>query len=230
MFSPVASTIFAYRNAEKTKNGDVGRSVVTVGQCTGVIQEISKYDNIFSASARSALKALESFAADNKLAGYAGKALQFTADNVNPLICASGVLKVAMSYDKVHDGITETAALSGMFLGEGLMKLHFNDVFSESAFKRAATKVQNKSALKWIAETVLNSKHTGKAASILKGILFVCGSMGSYAAAKEVGEFYAGDIMQKLGIERKNKPEDNKNPENITEKTENQSKDLDQKA
>ena len=30
--------------------------------------------------------------------------------------------------------------------------------------------------------------------------------MGSYAAAKEVGEFYAGDIMQKLGIERKNKP------------------------
>ncbi len=230
MFSPVASTIFAYRNAEKTKNGDVGRSVVTVGQCTGVIQEISKYDNIFSASARSALKALESFAADNKLAGYAGKALQFTADNVNPLICASGVLKVAMSDDKVHDGITETAALSGMFLGEGLMKLHFNDVFSESAFKRAATKVQNKSALKWIAETVLNSKHTGKAASILKGILFVCGSMGSYAAAREVGEFYAGDIMQKLGIERKNKPEDNEKPENIAEKTENQSKDLDQKA
>ena len=54
--------------------------------------------------------------------------------------------------------------------------------------------------------------------------------MGSYAAAREVGEFYAGDIMQKLGIERKNKPEDNEKPENIAEKTENQSKDLDQKA
>ncbi len=52
MFSPVASTIFAYRNAEKTKNGDLGRSVVTVGQCTGVMQEISKYDNAFSATAR----------------------------------------------------------------------------------------------------------------------------------------------------------------------------------
>lgn len=236
MFSPVASTIFAYRNAEKTKNGDVGRSVVTVGQCTGVIQEISKYDNIFSASARSALKALESFASENKLAGYAGKALKFTADNVNPLICASGALKVAMSDDKVHAGITETAALSGMFLGEALMKMHFNDVFSESAFKNAAQKVQKKSALKWIAETVLNSKHTGKAASILKGILFVCGSMGSYAAAQEVGKFYADDIMKKLGIERKVKPEEEKT-KNDTAKSarkegieENQSKDLDQKA
>lgn len=237
MFSPVASTIFAYRNAEKTKNGEIGRSVVTVGQCTGVIQEISKYDNIFSASARSALKALESFSADNKLAGYAGKALKFTADNVNPLICASGVLKVAMSDDKVHDGITEAAALSGMFLGEALMKMHFNDIFSESSFKNAAAKVPQKSVLKWLSETILNSKHTGKAASILKGILFVCGSMGSYAAAQEVGKFYAEDIMKKLGIERKVKPEKQETqvntaqkPEEKAETSENQSKDLAQKV
>ncbi len=237
MFSPVASTIFAYRNAEKTKNGEIGRSVVTVGQCTGVIQEISKYDNIFSASARSAMKALESFAADNKLAGYAGKALKFTADNVNPLICASGVIKVAMSDDKVHDGITETAALSGMFLGEALMKMHFDGIFSESAFKTAAKKVPQKSVLKWLSETILHSKHTGKAASILKGILFVCGSMGSYAAAQEVGKFYADDIMRKLGIERKVKPENKETqtnkqqkPDEKADNTENQSKDLVQKV
>ena len=166
MFSPVASTIFAYRNAEKTKNGEIGRSVVTVGQCTGVIQEISKYDNIFSASARSAMKALESFAADNKLA-----------------------------------------------------------------------KVPQKSVLKWLSETILHSKHTGKAASILKGILFVCGSMGSYAAAQEVGKFYADDIMRKLGIERKVKPENKETqtnkqqkPDEKADNTENQSKDLVQKV
>ncbi len=220
MFSPVASTIFAYRNAEKTKNGEIGRSVVTVGQCTGVIQEISKYDNIFSASARSAMKALQSFAADNKIAGYAGKALQFTADNVNPLICASSVIKVAMSDDKVHDGITEATALSGMFLGEALMKMHFNGIFSESAFKTAAQKVPQKSALRWISEAIINSKHTGKAASILKGILFVCGSMGSYAAAQEVGKFYAEDIMRKLGIERKVKPDKQDSAKPQTEKQE----------
>ena len=205
MFSPVASTIFAYRNAEKTKNGDIGRSVVTVGQCTGVMQEISKYDNAFSSTARSAVSVFENLAKNSRALGFAGKCLQFTADHVNPLICASGALKVAMSEDKVHTGIVEAAALAGMFAGEAFMKDNFNGVFSEESFKAIAKKAPSKHILKPFADAVQNSKYTGKAASILKGIFFVCGSIASYAAAQKLGNHYADGIMETLGIEKKSK-------------------------
>ena len=203
MFSPIASTIFAYRNAEKTKDGDIGRSVVTVGQCAGVAQEIAKYDNIFALSARSALKAYENMAKESKALSYAGKALKFAADNVNPLICASGALKVAMSDDKVHSGITETMALSGMFLGEAVMKQTFDNVFNEKNVKKVAQKASNNNILKGLADSFKNSKFSSRTASFLKGVLFVCGSIVSYAMAEKVGNFYAEDIMKKLGIEKK---------------------------
>ncbi len=203
MFSPVASTIFAYRNAEKTKDGDVGRSVVTVGQCAGVFQEISKYDNIFALSARSALKAYENLSKDNKALSYAGKALKFAADNVNPLICASGALKVAMADDKVHAGITETTALAGMFLGEAVMKQTFDNIFNEKNVKNIAEKASDKNILKPLAEYFKTSKFSGRTAAFLKGVLFVCGSITSYALAEKTGNFYADDIMKKLGIKKK---------------------------
>ena len=220
MFSPVASTIFAYRNAEKTKNGDVGRSVVTVGQCTGVFKEVAKYDNIFATSARSALKAFEEVAKDNKALGYAGKCLKFTADNVNPLICGSAVLKVAMADDKVHDGIVEATALTGMFAGECFMKDNFNNVFSESAFKNVATKLKNKNVLKGFADAVINSRYTGKVASVLKGLLFVGGSMTSYAIAEKGGEHYAESIMNFFGIPQKAPKIDTKNQKMLVNKEE----------
>ncbi len=211
MFSPVASTIFAYRNAEKTANGDIGRSVVTVGQCTGVFKEIAKYDNIFAAGARSALKAFQDVSKESKALSFAGDCLKFTADHVNPLICASGALKVAMSDDKLHTGFVEAAALSGMFVGEALMKETFTDIFTENSFKNLAKKASDKGVLKQFAELVQNSKYTGKVASILKGILFVGGSITSYALAQKAGEFYAEDTLKKLGIKREPKSEQTKN-------------------
>lgn len=205
MFSPVASTIFAFRNAEKTKNGDVGRSVVTVGQGVGVFKEVAKYDNIFAAGAKGALDAFNTMAKENKALNYAGKCLKFTADNVNPLICASGVLKVAMSDDKVHDGVVEATALAGMFAGEALMKDNFNNFFNETSFKNIAQKAIDKNILTDFAELVQKSKYTGKVASVLKGVAFVMGSIGSYALAQKVGEKYANNVMNIFGIERKEK-------------------------
>ena len=205
MFSPVASTIFAFRNAEKTKNGEVGRSVVTLGQGVGVLKEVAKYDNIFAVGAKGALDAFNTMAKENKALSYAGKCLKFTADNVNPLICASGVVKVAMSDDKVHDGIVEAVALAGMFAGEALMKDNFNDFFNEKTFKSIAKKAEQSGVLKDFAELVQKSKYTGKVASVLKGVAFVMGSIGSYSLAQKVGEGYADKIMDAFGLERKEK-------------------------
>jgi len=206
VFSPVASTIFAFRNADKTRNGDVGRSVVTVGQGVGVFKEIAKYDNIFAAGAKGALDAFNTVAKNNKAMDFAGKCLKFTADNVNPLICASGALKVAMSDDKVHDGIVEAASLSTMFAGEAMMKENFNNFFSEQSFKSIAKKASDKNIFKKFAQTVINSKYTGKTASMMKGIAFVMGSIGSYSIGQHFfGEKYAESIMNAFGLERSKK-------------------------
>lgn len=83
MFSAVASGIFAVRNADKTKNGEVGRSVVTLGQTAGVVQEIAKYDNVFANTARSAVSVFSDLAKQNKAFEYAGKVTQF-AVNLRP--------------------------------------------------------------------------------------------------------------------------------------------------
>ena len=128
MFSPVASFIFACRNVDKTKDGDVGRSAVAAGQAAGLVQEVSKYDGLVANSARSALSVFSNLAKENKAFEYATKAVKFAADNVNPLICASGVLKTAMSDDKIETGITEIAALSAMFAGEGMIKKNYDKI------------------------------------------------------------------------------------------------------
>lgn len=107
MFSAVASGIFAVRNADKTKHGEVGRSAVTLGQTAGLVQEIAKYDGLAANAARSTLSVFSDLAKQNKMFDYAGKVTKFAVNNVNPLICASGVIKTAMSDDKVGTGITE---------------------------------------------------------------------------------------------------------------------------
>ncbi|MBO5435486.1 hypothetical protein J6A31_06815, partial [bacterium] len=125
--------------------------------------------------------------------------------NVNPLICASGVLKVAMSDDKIHDGIVETTALIGMFAGEALMKDNFNNFFNEQTFKNIAKKSADKGILTKFSELVQKSKYTGKVASVMKGIAFVLGSIGSYSLAQKAGEKYAEDVIDFFGLESKEK-------------------------
>ena len=93
MFSAVASGIFAVRNAKKTENGEVGRSAVTLGQTAGVVQEVAKYDGTIAKTARSACSVFSDLAKENKAFEYAGKVTKFAVNNVNPLICVSGVIK-----------------------------------------------------------------------------------------------------------------------------------------
>ena len=100
MFSAVASGIFAYRNADKTKNGDIGRGAVTLGQTAGLVQEVAKYDGFAANAARSTLSVFSDLAKQNKAFEYAGKVTKFAIDNVNPLICASSVIKTAMAEEK----------------------------------------------------------------------------------------------------------------------------------
>lgn len=199
MFSPVASTIFAYRRADKTKNGDVGSGVVAVGQCTGVMQEVAKLDNAFAATAKSAVSVFEGLAKSSKVIDYAGKCLQFTANNVNPLICGAGALKVATSDDKVHTGVTELAALSTMFLGEGMIKKPLETLFSETKVLEAGKKCSDVTLLKPLANVLKDAKISGRVGAVLKGLGFAGTSIATYMVGQKFGQCYADNISSRLG-------------------------------
>ena len=203
MFSAVASGIFAYRNADKTKNGDVGRGAVTYGQTAGLVQEVAKYDGAIANSARSAVSVFSDLAKQNKAFEYAGKVTQFAVNNVNPLICASGVVKTAMSDDKVKTGITETTALSAMFLGEGMIKKYYEDVASSKTVQDGIKQFSESRIGKPIFEYLEKHKLKGKVGAIIKGLTFVAGSMTSYSIGQELGSPIAHRVKANLGLPEK---------------------------
>ncbi|MBP3925404.1 hypothetical protein J6E39_09240 [bacterium] len=202
MANPVSSLIFAYRNTDKTSNGDIGRAPVAIGQATNLFNEIAKFDNMIGAGAKSALSIFCDSSKHNKAIDYAGKGLKFASEHVNPLICASSVLKTATSDDKVQTGLTEICALSGMFLGEGLAKQYLEKNFTDKNVEKYLRNLSQKGICKNLAEKILNSNSSSKAATILRGLLFVCASLTSYAAGEKLGKEFAGDIASKAGIKK----------------------------
>ena len=210
MFSAVASGIFAYRNANKTKDGDVGRGAVTVGQTAGLVQEVAKYDGAVANTARSAVSVFSDLAKKNKAFEYAGKATKFAVNNVNPLICVSGGIKTAMSDDKVKTGITEAAALSAMFAGEGFIKAHYDKAVTSQTVRNGIKTLSNSKMLKPVFEYLKKHKLEGKTGAILKGLIFVAGSMTSYSIGQKLGDPVANRVKANLGIKDK-KPAVTKN-------------------
>ena len=200
MYSAVASSFFAVRNAKKTENGEVGRSAVALGQTAGVVQEIAKYDGAFAKTARCACSVFSDLAKQNKAFDYAGKFTQFAVNNVNPLICVSGGIKTMMSDDKVGTGITEAAALSAMFLGEGFTKRHYEELINSKTCQNLLQKAQNSKILKPFFEYLKINKMNNKAALVLKGLTFVIASMTSYTIGENIGKDIADDVKKELGI------------------------------
>lgn len=205
MYSAVASGIFAVRNADKTSNGEIGRSAVALGQTAGVIQEIAKYDGAIANSARSAVSVFSGLAKQNKVFECAGKVTQFAVNNVNPLICASGVIKTAMSDDKLQTGITEVAALSAMFAGEHFIKNNYDKFIETKTFKDFMAKSSKNKVLKPVFDYLEKHKLKGKAGTILKGLIFVAASMTSYQIGHEMGDELAHRVKANLHAEQPKK-------------------------
>ena len=128
MFSPVASGIFAFRNIGKTENGEIGRAPVAVGQVAGIWKELGKYDKTIAMGTKNAIQILQDVAGDSKALRYAGKTVEFLSNNINPLICASSVVKVAMSDDKEKTFKEELGSLAFMFAGEHLISKNYNNI------------------------------------------------------------------------------------------------------
>lgn len=210
MFNAVATGAFTVRNIDKTRNGDVGRVAVAYGQGAGLIKEGAKGSTIL----RSMISTSSNLAKHNKAFEYAGKVTKFAVNNVNPLICVSAGIKTAMSDDKVKTGITETAALATMFAGEGLIKLKYDKVINSKAFQNALKKAKNTKLFKPVFDYLTKHKLNGKAAYILKGLIFVGGSMASYAIGHKLGNDIADRVKANLNIKT---PSENKQNQSLEE-------------
>ena len=165
MYSGVATGIFAYRNANKTANENIGRLPVTVAQSAAVLKAGAQYDNAVSKQAKVVLNTLDEVAKTDKVFRGLTKVVKFAENNVNPLIVASSGLNVltADKKDRKKTLISESGCLAGMFIGEGWMKKNLDGILAKLPVNK-----------KWIP--------------IIKGVTFVIGSISASTLGEKIGE------------------------------------------
>ncbi len=200
----VPSTVFLYNNVKKVENGEKARGTVVFAQGAKIAEAIAKYHDSTAKNASEAFNIFGKYAKESKVLDYAGKGVNWATHNVNPLICASGVYKTLTSDDKVHTGITQLGAISGMFLGEGLMKRNMSNVINEQNVTKLAENIKDIKGLGSIAQTLLKNGNSGKAAAIVKGIAFVCASVTSYDIGEKIATKVADNVCKDMGVEKDN--------------------------
>lgn len=166
MSNAISSLVFAVRNVDKTQHGEIGRAPVAAAQGMKVLGEVARYNKAIAKGADATISVFDNIAKHNKAVDYAVKGVKWGVRNVNPMICGSSVLKVAMSDDKTETAIKEVAALSTMFAGEGIAK-------------------------NLLPKLV---KVKGKTGAIIRGLLFVGASIGSYSVGEYMGKDFAKDV------------------------------------
>lgn len=167
----VANLLFFIRNGNRAQNGEAGRSFVSVAQGAKFFKQISQYDNAFSKSAKSAISAFGKISENDKLFRGLQKGVKFASENVNPLICISSGFNVITSKDKQSTIIAEAGNLTGMFLIEGWMKKNLDSIIDKLPISN-----------KW--------------KPIVRGIVFVCGSIGVSTLGYKLGKIGAQKLKE----------------------------------
>lgn len=176
-YSDLASLAFTVRSADKTAGGDIGRAPVTLVQGASVVKAVSQYENPFSKALKKGLHAMGSEETVKKVA----KVTNFAADHVNYLIALSSGLKVAMAKeeDRTKTLIAEAGCFTGMILGEGWMKKNLSKYLDQLNIDK-----------KWIP--------------IIKGIVFVTGSISCSTLGEKIGKKIAQYWDKPLSSEKIN--------------------------
>ena len=195
--SAISSLIFACRNVDKTKNGEIGRAPVAAAQGIKVLNEAVRYNKALSSGADAAISAFDQLAKKSKIVDYGMKGVKWATNNVNPLICVSSGIKVVMAEDKTSTAIKEVAALSTMFAGENIAKRLLNN---KELHKNILTKLTEK-APELMAK--ITPKLKGKTGTIIKGVSFVAASIASYTIGESLGKNLANEAKAKWSPDRK---------------------------
>lgn len=178
MSNVVASAIFCARNTKKAENGDWGRAPVAIGQARNIIDSVMSYDNAIGRGTQNWVNKFNAAAESEKVLHGMGKAVNFLAKNINPLICVTSGVKVLTAEDKHSTLIQETAALSAMFAGEAWMKNNLSKVTEIKGIDKIAEKIMAFSK---------TFKGGGAIPAAIKGTAFVIGSCTAYNVGSKFG-------------------------------------------
>lgn len=201
LYDVTKNAIFSKRRLDKAVNGDIGSYAVATGQIRNGVQAISNFDNAVGRAATTATKAFDAGAKATGALKYAVKGVNWAANHVNPLICVTSGIRVLRADDKKSEAINQAYALAGMFSFEKTSKLFLTPEGREKLLKFGfgkegiSKKIMNVFAgLDKIAGAAGASKWVRIGIPVLKGIGFVCASIGGYA----LGSHIAGKINDSL--------------------------------
>ncbi len=180
-----STVLFFLRNGNRAQNGEGGRGFVAIGQGAKVVEQICEYDNILGKSAKSAVNALKTVAQNDKVFNGISKGVKFASENVNPLIVVSSGINVLTSEDKQSTVIAEAGNLAAMFAMEGWMKKNLDNVLKNLPINK-----------KWMP--------------IVRGIVFVIGSIGASTIGYKIAKTFAAKLKvanEKAEMEEKQQHE-----------------------
>lgn len=169
-FSPIATYAFVGTNYNKVASGDWTRYPVLGGQCVNALQATvetaAKHSTKAAHVADEATSIFSNLAKSDKVFNGLSKTVKFVKNNINPLIVASGATKVilAKKEDREKTLFSEGAMILGMFAGEGWMKKNLDKVV--------------------LSKLPIDKKW----APIVKGVLFVAGSITASTIGQKIGE------------------------------------------
>ena len=199
----VPSAWFLRNNVKKVQNGDDARSTVVFAQGAKIAEAVQQYHEKSAKSASEAYNIFGKYADKSRVLNFTGKGIDWAAKHVNLLISLSALYKTATSENKLETGINQLGALSGMFVGEGLMKLNKNKVINEANVTKVLEKVKDTKFIGKAAQKLLKTGAGGKIAAVLQGISFVLVSMGSYSAGETLAKQHSKKICTNLGLYNK---------------------------
>lgn len=184
VFSLFASGIFAFRNAGKTERGEIGRAPVAAGQFKSIFDEIKAYDKTIAKGTESAINLIRETSGNKEALKGVGKVLGFCSENVNPLICVSGLIQVARAEDQKKEAFIQGSTLGFMFTGEGLCKKYWGNIsqfYKNMAKKMSVTKLGGK-----VLKSIETHNAGGKVGEIIKGVTFLTCSIGSSTIGNKI--------------------------------------------
>ena len=212
--SIVSGTVFSSRRANRgieAQNPVVGAmnfniaagQIYKAAECTSNLAKDAK--TALASKFISAEKAIKSLSQGDKVLEGVGKVVQYTADHVNPIICATGAVKVAFSDDKVDAGIKEGAALTTMFAFEKAAKKFLgmpqvkringkSVVIPQTALYEKNPMLKNffDKQMQVISDYCVTKDFMTKAVKyvpgILKGLCFVGASITGYMLGSKIGK------------------------------------------
>ena len=231
LFTPVVASnaIFSFRRASRgvdaieenpmyaAMNMDIAAAQVTKGaraaKALSIVAEdgskeaLELASNVTSGAAEK-IKATTNMSKGAKFLKGAQKVINFTADNINPVICVTSGIKVLGSDDKVDEGARESIRLGSMFGAEALTKRIVGMPYTKKingknvTFKREGLgekfykevfSSKQKEAIEQAAKTKAIVKYLPSTA---KGLLFVGASIGGYKLGDKIAESFLGPQKQ----------------------------------